>query len=109
MDPKDLVQALRDAREAAGISSSDVAASLGVSRQALWRWETGSRRPPLEVIPRWADAVGMWADVVLARVSPEGMSNAQRRALSVAFETIGLLDDGQAESVAVMLRALAKQ
>lgn len=34
---------LRDLRECRGVSSSDLAARMGVTRQAVWRWEDGSR------------------------------------------------------------------
>lgn len=35
----------RALREAAGLTQEDLAAALGVSRAALSRWETGSRKP----------------------------------------------------------------
>ena len=35
----------RIAREAAGVTAAEVASSLGVTRSAVWMWETGTRRP----------------------------------------------------------------
>lgn len=32
-------------REAAGVTAAEVAATLNVTRSAVWMWETGTRRP----------------------------------------------------------------
>ena len=52
--------ALREAREAAGLTVADAAAELGVERTTLYRWEASSRTPsPLtervlrEAVSRW--------------------------------------------------------
>lgn len=40
--------AAREAREAAGITAADMARALGVSRQAVSSWETGTAVPTPE-------------------------------------------------------------
>lgn len=37
--------ALREAREAAGLTVAEAAAELGVERTTLYRWEAGNRTP----------------------------------------------------------------
>lgn len=49
---------LRDARLAAGLDQGDVAAALGVRRQALSRVENGRRLPSMEFVERYAQALG---------------------------------------------------
>jgi transcriptional regulator with XRE-family HTH domain len=46
--------ACRALRIAAGVSQSELAASLGVSVAAVSRWEAGQRRPRSELAIRWA-------------------------------------------------------
>ena len=54
--PADLATRLREARHAAGLSLSDLAERIGVSRQTIWRWEQGDQEPtglPLRALLRW--------------------------------------------------------
>lgn len=41
-----LASRIREARERAGLSMSDLAKRVGVSKQAVWGWETGSTKGP---------------------------------------------------------------
>lgn len=41
-------------RESSGLSVSEVAAAIGVSRTALWRWEAGQRAPRGAAASAWA-------------------------------------------------------
>ncbi len=44
----------RIVREGAGLSRGDVARALGVTETCVWLWETGARRPRVEVAGRYA-------------------------------------------------------
>lgn len=52
-----LPQALREAREALGISQMTLAWRAGVSAQAVFAWETGRKRPRLRHLLALADAL----------------------------------------------------
>lgn len=54
-----LCQALIAARAARGMSQDRVAASLGVGRRTVQRWEAGEASPDALHLFRWADLVGI--------------------------------------------------
>ncbi|HZF13905.1 MAG TPA: helix-turn-helix domain-containing protein [Thermoanaerobaculia bacterium] len=63
----DLVQQLKAAREAKGLSLSDLTQLTGMDRSALSKLETGQRlNPTIETLVRYADAVGKRLVVSLA-------------------------------------------
>jgi ribosome-binding protein aMBF1 (putative translation factor) len=56
---EDLIQQLKAAREAKGLSLSDLTQLTGMDRSALSKLETGQRlNPTIETLVRYADAVG---------------------------------------------------
>jgi transcriptional regulator with XRE-family HTH domain len=59
--PTDFPTALRAAREAAGLSQSQLARELGVESQTVSRWERGVAKPPLDTIVRLASALRVTA------------------------------------------------
>lgn len=50
---------LRQLREAAGLSVAELAAKLGVSRQAVHQLEAGRAQPAWETVQRLADVLGL--------------------------------------------------
>ncbi len=50
---------LRMLREKAGLTVNEVAEQLGVSYVAVYNWEAGSRTPPLETFPTFAELYGL--------------------------------------------------
>ena len=64
---QDLVRQLKSAREAKGLSLSDVTDLTGMDRSALSKLETGQRaNPTMETLDRYAEAVGKRLVVSLA-------------------------------------------
>jgi transcriptional regulator with XRE-family HTH domain len=64
--------ALRAAREAKGQGVAELAAELGVSRQAIWRMENG-HQPSLTLIRKAAQFLGLdWKEII----SPPTLNNA---------------------------------
>jgi transcriptional regulator with XRE-family HTH domain len=59
--------ALREARKAAGLSQSEIAACLGAHVTTVSRIETGAMGTTLDAIERWAKCCGVEAAVVLDR------------------------------------------
>ena len=60
--------ALRAAREAVGLSQSDVAARLGCTQQAVSQAERWQSNPTIDFVRRWAAALGMKVELSLRRV-----------------------------------------
>lgn len=50
---------IKELREAKGMSQSDLARLLGVSRCTISQWESGCRRPMLSRLPALASALGV--------------------------------------------------
>ncbi|MDP9121066.1 MAG: helix-turn-helix transcriptional regulator [Acidobacteriota bacterium] len=63
---------LREAREAAGLSQSALAAELGCSQQAVARAERPVANPTFALLSAWAAAVGGTLEVSIRRLSPAG-------------------------------------
>lgn len=57
---------LRAARHAAGLTAEQVAARVGRSPWAVWRWERGAAQPGISVADSLADAVGVSLPDLLA-------------------------------------------
>lgn len=58
-------------RKKAGLSQEALAEKLGVSRQAVSKWETGDAVPELGKLPLLAKAFGVSADWLLSEDAPE--------------------------------------
>lgn len=64
---RELLQQLKAAREAKGLSLADLTALTGLDRSALSKLETGQRaNPTIETLTRYAEAVGKRLVVSLA-------------------------------------------
>lgn len=50
---------LRTLREKAKLSTEQVADSLGVAQQTIYKWEAGLREPPLNAYPKLATLFGL--------------------------------------------------
>jgi transcriptional regulator with XRE-family HTH domain len=59
MDAALFPKRLRELREAAGVSQAELGRSLGISQQAVGHWEAGNRVPPLDVLVRLAEVLGV--------------------------------------------------
>jgi len=58
---------LKDARQAKGLSLTDLTDRTGMDRSALWKLETGRRpNPTVDTLVRYADAVGKRLVITLA-------------------------------------------
>ena len=56
---------LREARKAAGLSIAQVAEEMGVSRTAIWLWETGKGTPLIGNLRKLANLYGVSAGELL--------------------------------------------
>ena len=62
---KDLGKRIRQARMTAGFTQEHVAESVGVSRTAVTRWETGEIEPKLDHLAALAQLFGVTSDHLL--------------------------------------------
>lgn len=58
-------------REQRGLSIEQLAARLGVSRQAVWYWETGQRLPRSRLLNLIAETLEIESETLLAQPSPQ--------------------------------------
>lgn len=58
---------LRVLREAASISTATLATEMGVSQQAVGKWERGEAMPRADLLPKLADVLGCTIDALFGR------------------------------------------
>lgn len=61
---------IRNLREMAGMSQTDLAARLGVKPCTVSRWESGEKVPELTTLLKLADVFGVTLDYLLGRNEP---------------------------------------
>ena len=66
-----LGERIRDARRAAGLSQEKLAERVGVTRQAVTKWENGQSAPSTENLLRLAEVLGVPANTLLDAAAPE--------------------------------------
>jgi transcriptional regulator with XRE-family HTH domain len=99
---------LAAARESKGASRKDVAEAIGVSVDAVRRWENGDRRPKLEALESWADFLGY--DVLVSFNSQESrLSNEHLSALASIMTVLEGVTANQAATIASVAIAIAEQ
>ena len=64
-------------RKKAGMSQETLAARIGVSRQAVSKWETGEAEPELGKLRLLAEAFGVTADWLLSEAEPQPEPTAE--------------------------------
>ena len=71
-------QELRDAREAAGLTQEKLAFVAGLDRTYISQLEHDKKSPTLDVLFRIADALGIAASELIARVEASRKSGKRR-------------------------------
>lgn len=96
MNMADVAERILSLRKKKGISQEELAQRLGISRQAVSKWEVGQSMPDLDKIVALSELFGVTADYLLKGVGPE-KEGADRRlgsrvlyVASTAFIFIGL-------------------
>ena len=72
---------LQQVRKAAGLSQEQLGELVGMSRQAVSKWETDQAAPDVETLARLCGALGVSADALLGREAP-----AREKAGSASLE-----------------------
>lgn len=92
-------QRLQQLRKEKGMSQEELAERLGVSRQAVSKWESGQSTPDVEKIVAASEEFGVTTDWILKGVRPAGETAFAKRKLagrilfaaSPAFAAAGLM------------------
>ncbi|HVR99868.1 MAG TPA: helix-turn-helix transcriptional regulator [Thermoanaerobaculia bacterium] len=89
----ELGRRITEARSRQGISQRDLAASLGLCRSRLGKWECGSHTPPLGALVAIAEALDVSLDELVRGRMPEGpragaLTPVQREALGGALHML---------------------
>ena len=71
-DPKSIGPRLIQARQALGLTQSEVADAAGIGRNTYNQWETGAERPSLGLALKLCDTVGLTLDWIF-RGDPSGL------------------------------------
>jgi len=85
----DIGQRLRELREEAGLSQSDLADQVGVTRNAVSQWEADATQPSTRHLPKLARALGVSVDRLMApssRLRDKVIDAATRLFDRVGFE-----------------------
>lgn len=67
---------LVNARKEKGYNQESLAEKIGVSRQAVSKWETGDAQPALSQLIALADALDISLDVLCGRIDPDAPTSA---------------------------------
>ena len=64
-----LGERIKEQRKSSGLSQEKVAEFVGVSRQAVTKWETGQSAPSTENLFKLAEIFGTTVDIIVAQLS----------------------------------------
>ena len=78
MTTQTLGERIRAARQAAGLSQEKLAERLGLTRQAVTKWETGQSAPSTENLLRLAEVLGVPVTALLDASAPEQQMQADQ-------------------------------
>lgn len=86
---------LRALRIKRGLTVRAVADHCGVSHSAVEHWEGGRREPPIDMLRKYGEAIGVVIDVVAREpgIESDTMTDAQRALLRAVMAAMPLLTD----------------
>lgn len=70
---------IRELRRTRGISQEELAAQIGVSRQAVSKWESGQSVPDLDRVIALSDYFDVTTDYLLKGIQPPAASGTSSR------------------------------
>lgn len=80
-------------RKSKGMTLSDVAERLGVSKPTVWAWEKGKARPIEDRFPALARVLGIDQDELLGMASPSAAQETLEEARALIAEAFGVTTD----------------
>ncbi len=105
-DGKALARGIQAARKAQGLTQEQLGAQVGVSGQAVSKWETGESSPEVALLPDICAALGVSADALLGTGENAGLDTLLRR---VRERLDAVPVDARAGRLAVILGTLLSE
>ena len=88
----DIAERLQDLRKKAGYSQEQVAEMLGISRQAVSKWESGQGKPDIENIIKLTEVYSVSADYILLGTEKASVTVSEKKELSHEYKkAIGII------------------
>lgn len=84
---------LEQLRKGKGMTLSDVAERLGVSKPTVWAWEKGKAKPIEDRFPSLARVLGIEQDELLGMASPSAAQETLEEARALIAEAFGVTTD----------------
>jgi len=100
--------ALRQAREASGLSQRAVARAVGRTASAVWQWEEGQGAPDLDVIAKLEELLDLNPGTLARLLGYQPTNAAQPASVLEAVRTDPRLDDDGRELLAKVYRWLVR-
>ena len=99
-----LAEQIRTLRTAAGLTQAQIAAVLGVTKNAVTNWESGSSRPDLALIVPLCRALGVSADVLFGIARPRQISCEEKMHIAL----LRRLSENDRANVSVLMRSMIR-
>ena len=84
-------QRIQDCRRRAGLSQEQLAAQLGVSRQAVSKWELDAAQPELDKVVAMAELFGITTDELLLGRAPQATPAPAKESAPPRWYLLGLI------------------
>ena len=107
--PSIFAERLRRARDARGLSQSDVAKRSGLEPSAVSHFETGRRSPSFDNLKRLADALRVSTDYLLGRIESMTGTDHEAHKLFRHYEDMTVADQEFLEKMAEDLSRRSKR
>lgn len=85
---------LKQARKAKKLSQAEVSRQLGVTQQAVGKWETGRSTPDPQTVARLAEMLGTTADMLLGLQETTAPAQVFSRYIQCAIPVVGTVKAG---------------
>jgi repressor LexA len=86
---------LKQCRKKQGISQAELASKLGVTQQAVGKWESGKSSPDPSTVARIAELLNTTADYLLGLYRPVRLSEVEAEQKEILKIVRRLADEGQ--------------
>lgn len=107
---KAFAAALREIRKRMGLTQEDLARLVGVERSTVTKWESGQNEPPLPMLAKLADVLGVPADELLGRrVSQTGKRSVDVRPTDPELRRLEERTGVPARLIAAFIVAVAEE
>lgn len=75
----DIAKRLQELRKKAGYSQEQLAEMLGISRQAISKWESGQGKPDIDNLTKLTEIYAVSADYLLSGHKPDATASAPEK------------------------------